>query len=82
MTTDCGKYTGQGSLPPPPPLLRGCLVNLTLFPGPIAMFVWQNNGVSMLAELVAVAATEVRSAAMGALMMITTVDAGEAVLCS
>lgn len=38
---------------------------------------WQNNGVSLLAQLVAVAATEVRSAAMGALMMITTVDAGE-----
>lgn len=31
----------------------------------------------MLAELVAKAGTEVRSAAMGALMMITTVDAGE-----
>ncbi|CAM9454118.1 unnamed protein product [Ectocarpus sp. 13 AM-2016] len=37
----------------------------------------QNNGVSMLAELVAKAETDVRSAAMGALMMITTVDAGE-----
>ncbi|CAM9574735.1 unnamed protein product [Ectocarpus sp. 12 AP-2014] len=37
----------------------------------------QNNGVSMLAELVATAETDVRSAAMGALMMITTVDAGE-----
>ncbi|CAM9977107.1 unnamed protein product [Pylaiella littoralis] len=37
----------------------------------------QNNGVSMLAELVAKAGTEVRSAAMGALMMITTVDAGK-----
>ncbi|CAM9662100.1 unnamed protein product, partial [Ectocarpus sp. 4 AP-2014] len=36
----------------------------------------QNNGVSMLAELVAKAETDVRSAAMGALMMITTVDAG------
>lgn len=31
----------------------------------------------MLADLVAEGATEVRSAAMGALMMITTVDAGE-----
>ncbi|CBJ33009.1 Rtdr1 protein [Ectocarpus siliculosus] len=37
----------------------------------------QNNGVSMLAELVSKAETDVRSAAMGALMMITTVDAGE-----
>lgn len=43
----------------------------------VAVFLWQNNGVSMLAELIAGAATEVRSAAMGALMMITTVDAGE-----
>eukprot|EP00752_Nemacystus_decipiens_P009611 g8588.t1 len=42
----------------------------------------QNNGVSMLAELVAGAATEVRSAAMGALMMITTVDAGKRAILS
>eukprot|EP00903_Cladosiphon_okamuranus_P009251 g8827.t1 len=42
----------------------------------------QNNGVSMLAALVAGAATQVRSAAMGALMMITTVDAGKRAILS
>eukprot|EP00904_Undaria_pinnatifida_P007150 jgi/Undpi1/3565/HiC_scaffold_16.g06937.m1 len=37
----------------------------------------QNDGVAMLASLLAVRSVEVRSAAMGALMMITTVDAGK-----
>ena len=36
----------------------------------------QNDGVAMLAALLTVPDCEVRSAAMGALMMITTVDAG------
>lgn len=73
---------------PPPPPSRSCHLACNLHtagppcpcrPPPINYFCFprQNNGVSMLAELVAKAETGVRSAAMGALMMITTVDAGE-----
>lgn len=63
--------------PPPASTSENALEPL---PYVVAVLFWQNNGVSMLAELVATAATEVRSAAMGALMMITTVDAGEQII--
>lgn len=67
-------------LPRAPPLLLRANLNRSPLPSPFVActrILLQNNGVSMLAELVSGAATEVRSAAMGALMMITTVDAGE-----